>query len=157
MPGTGDPGIFGAIKGAVGGFLRGGPVGALTGAVSGFTSGGRPRSPVPARLPSFPTGVGPRFAPPVQSRNGGGTITSPAGTTIKCPSGTHPNKSDYFLKDGSFIPKGSRCVKNRRRNPLNPDALRRAVGRIDAGKVWQEKMREIETSKFTKAGKRKAC
>jgi hypothetical protein len=42
------------------------------------------------------------------------------------PSGFHWNKSDYFLKDGTFVPKGTKIVKNRRRNSLNP----RALGRI---------------------------
>ena len=45
--------IFGAVKGAVGGFISGGPVGAFTGGVSGFTRGGglrtTPVSFAPAR------------------------------------------------------------------------------------------------------------
>lgn len=151
-------GIVGAIKGAAGSLFSGGNplIGAVRGGVSGFRGPSRPSVPtLPIQLPSRP-GIG-RLGPPARMNGGGGTITSPAGTTIKCPSGTHPNKSDYFLKDGSFVPKGSRCVKNRRRNPLNPDALRRAVGRIDAGKVWQAKLREIETAKYTKAGNEKSC
>jgi hypothetical protein len=71
--------------------------------------------------------------------------------------GFHPNKSDYFLRDGTFVPKGSRLVKNRTRNPLNPRALRRAVARIDAGKAWQSKLSEIATAKYTAAGNKKAC
>lgn len=73
----------------------------------------------------------------------------------KCPSGWHPNKSSYFLKDGTYVPAGSRCVRNRSRDPLNPRALRRAIGRIDAGKKWQAKLAEIETGKHTKSGRRK--
>lgn len=49
---------------------------------------------------------------------------------VVCPSGCHPNKSDYFLRDGTFVPARSRCVRNRRRNPLNPRALDRAISRI---------------------------
>jgi len=73
------------------------------------------------------------------------------------PKGFHLNKSDYFLKNGTFIAKGSVFVKNRRRNPLNPRALRNAIGRVDAGKIWQGKLNEITTGKFTSAGNRKAC
>ncbi len=47
-----------------------------------------------------------------------------------CSSGFHPNKTAYFLRDGTFVDVGTRCVKNRRRNPLNPRALDRSLGRI---------------------------
>jgi len=73
------------------------------------------------------------------------------------PSGYHLNKADYFLRDGTFVPKGTRYVKNRRRDPLNPRALRNAIARVDAGKTWQGKLREIETGKYTKAGAKKSC
>lgn len=77
-----------------------------------------------------------------------------------CPSGYHPNKSSYYrqMPDGSgviHIPKGTVCVKNRRRNPMNPKALRRAVSRVDAGKKWQAKLAEISTAKYTASGKKK--
>ena len=72
------------------------------------------------------------------------------------PSGFHLNKSDYFLKSGEFVPKGTRLVKNRRRDPLNARALKRAVARVDAGKVWQGKLAEISTKKYTAAGKKKS-
>jgi hypothetical protein len=75
--------------------------------------------------------------------------------TLGCPSGYHPNKSSYFLRDGTFVPAGSKCVKNRRRDPLNPKALRRSIERVNAGKTWQAKLRDIETGKYTKAGARK--
>jgi hypothetical protein len=84
-----------------------------------------------------------------------GTGTMANGTRLACPAGFHPNKSDYFLRDGTFVAEGTRCVKNRRRDPLNPRALRSAIGRIDAGKQWQSKLREIETGRHTKAGTRK--
>jgi hypothetical protein len=73
------------------------------------------------------------------------------------PKGFHLNKADYFLRDGTFVPKGSKWVRNRSRNPLNPRALQRAVARVDAGKTWQGKLHEIETGKYTKAGNRKTC
>lgn len=43
-----------------------------------------------------------------------------------CPPGYHPNKSDSIKG-----PKGSYCVRNRRMNPLNPRALRRALRRSE--------------------------
>jgi len=51
-----------------------------------------------------------------------------------CAVGSHLNKSSYFLKNGTFIQKGSRCVKNRRRNPLNPQAASRAISRLVSAK-----------------------
>jgi hypothetical protein len=54
------------------------------------------------------------------------------GVGTGCAAGFHPNKADYFLKDGTFIAKGSVCVRNRRRNPLNPRALDRAGGRVES-------------------------
>jgi len=82
----------------------------------------------------------------------------PGGATgmMTCPSGFHPNKQGYFLKSGSWVEEGSRCVKNRRRNPMNPRALDRAIGRVDGGKRLQHRLAQIETSKYSKAGNRKA-
>lgn len=52
-----------------------------------------------------------------------------------CPSGFHPNKSGYMTRDG-YVEKGTRCVRNRKRNPLNPRALDRSMGRLrSAGKA----------------------
>lgn len=53
---------------------------------------------------------------------------------LACPQGFRPNKSDYFLSDGTFVEAGSRCVKVRRRNPLNPRAASRAISRIQGAK-----------------------
>lgn len=77
------------------------------------------------------------------------------GLKLACPSGFHPNKSSYFLMDGSLVEKGSRCVKNRRRNPMNPRALDRAISRVDSGKSLQGKLATITTAKWTAAGQRK--
>lgn len=177
---AGDPGLFGGLFGAVKGGLKnvfGGPGAVVMGAAGGFRKGfaGAPTAvappvPVPISIAQVP--------PPVNGRNGGGAVPVvptpgiagmaarffPGGKTgLEVDIGTiptkgfHLNKSDYFLKDGTFIAKGTRMVKDRRRNPLNPRALMRAVGRIDAGKIWQGKLSEIATAKFTAAGNRKAC
>ena len=60
---------------------------------------------------------------------GGATGFEVMGAGIGCPSGFHPNKSSYMTQAG-FVEKGTRCVRNRRRNNLNPRALRRAGSRI---------------------------
>jgi hypothetical protein len=160
----GDPGLFGFLgkvaKGVVGGavgLVTGGPAGALAGVASPFVT--------PQAMPSIPLQQGsmPGVGTIVPSPGLGGTLARalPGGKTgyevAGSVRGFHPNKSDYFLRDGTFVPKGSRLVKNRSRNPLNPRALRRAVARIDAGKTWQSKLHDIETAKFTKAGNKKAC
>lgn len=75
------------------------------------------RIPVPAASPGGPTmeiGVSPL-----------GTI----GIAGEQPRGYHRNASDYFLKDGTFIPKGSRWVKNRHMQPTNFRALKKGLRR----------------------------
>lgn len=57
----------------------------------------------------------------------GGTPFMTPGT---CPSGYRLNKSSYFLKNGSFIPAKSKCVRRRYRNPTNVKALKRSTSRL---------------------------
>lgn len=61
---------------------------------------------------------------------------SQPGTAVACQTarGTHLNRTGYHLKDGTYVAPNSRCVKNRRRNPLNPRALSRAMGRLSSAK-----------------------
>ncbi len=74
----------------------------------------------------------PAAPPPAQQPAIGGCPprAGAAAAAVLCPSGCHPNKSDYFLRSGAFIARGTKCVRNRRRNPLNPRALDRAAGRL---------------------------
>jgi len=55
-----------------------------------------------------------------------------------CPSGFHPNKSNYYRGDGAGgvvqVLKGTMCVRNRRMNALNPRAATRSIARVGAGK-----------------------
>jgi len=53
----------------------------------------------------------------------------PAGTR-----GYHLNKTGYYTKGGTYVAPGSKWVKNRRRNPLNPRALSRSISRISSAK-----------------------
>lgn len=120
---AGDPGLFSflgkAVKGVVGaasGFLSGGPLGAIRGGLRGFTAS---RAAV-ARQPlvQAPVGVAPmsfgqRMTTAVQAIVPGG-VEPGAG----CPPGFHLDKQTQ-----------SKCVKNRRMNPGNARALRRAIRR----------------------------
>ncbi len=160
MPGEymGDPGLFGGLAGALRGAIRGGIAGA-TGGILGGRAGamrtreerarmGVPTMGVPMQL--APRGRGPGRTRRQQRAGVGGRRRPgvvgamqrivPGGETgfevaqVACPSGFHANKSDYFLRDGTFVPKGSKCVRNRRRNPLNPRAASRAISRIKSAK-----------------------
>ena len=129
----GDPGLFGGLFGALKGFATGGPAAALSQGIRGL----RGRT---SRVPTGPIGLAPRGTVQVNAPGFLSRLqrTVPGGATglmaVACPSGFHPNKSSYFLTDGSHVEEGSRCVKNRRRNPLNPRALSRSIGRIKGAK-----------------------
>jgi len=146
------------LFGAATGFLTGGP----TGAIGGFlgSGGGRNRSPQSQAavlrgrtLPSAPT----RGFPVVPSRGLGNFLarTFPGGRTglevaapmsgNGCPSGFHPNKTDYMTQAG-FVAAGTKCVKNRRRNLSNGRANTRSLRRLAA---WDKQERKL--SKTMKA------
>lgn len=162
----GDPGLFGFLGKAVGGIAKTvggilpGPVGGAIGALGGALAGSRRQSPSIAQVPMtniqerqrdgfvipFPgpggMRVNPRAAAPggaplfqreLQQQNGG-----------KAPSGYHWNKTSYFLKDGTFVPEGSKLVKNRRRNPLNPKAASRAISRLESAKKATKRLDRIK-------------
>ncbi len=152
----GDPGLFGfignvlktaagAIPGPIGTISRSlfptSPrVGAAITPAPTFT----PFSPPVIRTPGFfPVNVAQEFpngrGTPAGAPTTGGAAARffPGGETglgTGCASGFHPNKSAYFLKNGTFVEAGSRCVKNRRRNPLNPRAASRAISRLESAK-----------------------
>ena len=89
----------------------------------------RPRLPLP-RGPG-PTTTGPTFPFPVpipfpSDLIGFGNGECPPGQTNPCCRGQHLNKA--MGCDGA--PPGTKCVTNRRMNPLNPRALRRATRRL---------------------------
>jgi hypothetical protein len=136
-------GLFGTIGRAIGGVAKvaskvlPGPLGAAAGFVGGALAPTKTRTAAPttavARYVPAPTGVmgqpqgtqlparrTPYLGLPVHPDAGG------------APAGYHLNKSDYFLKDGTFIPAGTQWVKNRRLNPGNGRAVRRAARRQEA-------------------------
>jgi len=51
---------------------------------------------------------------------------------LACPSGYHRNKSTYWTQTEGVVIEGTKCVRNRRRNPLNPRAARRSMSRLSA-------------------------
>lgn len=90
------------------------------------TQGGR-RTGVEIDFPRLPFGmggggiaIGTETGGMVQPGQQTGTqmCRLPSGGVVMRP--THANKSGYFLKSGQFVPPGSKCVTNRRMNPLNP-------------------------------------
>lgn len=155
---AGDPGFFGDIGKFVGGVVKTvggiapGPVGGLLTAVGGGLqriSGGGAPAQVPARVPVARGGGFSRFGP---ARGGriSAAATPPAaqralmaGPGLACPSGFRPNKSDYFLKGGGFVAAGTRCVRVRRRNPLNVRAADRAIGRLESAKKAASRLNRI--------------
>jgi len=164
MPGVGDPGFFGDVGSFFGGVAKRvaksvpGPVGAIAREL--FPNGGGQMGPprpgggiaTNGMITTFqeatrqvPTpGVGgtfERFFP------GGKSGFTEVAVNGGCAAGHRPNKTDYFLNDGTFVQKGSRCVKIRRRNPLNPKALDRAIGRIVSAKAKETKLKRITIRK----------
>jgi len=151
----GDPGFWSFLKdkalGVAGiglGVVTGGAsttIGsALRGGGGGVVPPGGPPLPVGVRKPGV-RGAAERFLPGGETGLGEG-----------CPRGHHPNKSSYFLKDGTFVEKHSKCVKHRRRyNPANAQATSRSIGRVNSAKRMQGALSQISTGKYTASGKRK--
>jgi len=61
--------------------------------------------------------------------------------------GYHWNKSSYFLMSGEYVPAGTRAVRNRRRNPCNPRAVSRALGRVKAAKRFAKSISHVSIRK----------
>lgn len=126
----------GGILSSIGGALK-----KVTGLATNFLPGplGAVARTVLAPMPSMPSSQ--RLVPLQQAPPGAplpGPLAQvqralPGGATGRgtgCASGYHPNKTAYFLRDGTFVDVGTRCVKNRRRNPLNSRALDRSLSRV---------------------------
>jgi len=152
--------IFGKFRrvvgGAVGGYVKGGPVGAATGAaVAIFTP---PRTNIPGtaspgnpmQLPVVPpyggfggasVGTGISIGGPSGINVGwGASVGRPAGAAAgagACPSGYHLNKHPLAAtKRHGAMPARSMCVRNRHMNPLNGKAAMRSIRRLKrSGKI----------------------
>ena len=127
MPYLGGYDQQGGLFGSIGGFLGRTAASLIPGgnAVYSAASSILRRSPVrpSSFMPTFggmPTGAPAPTAP------------SPTGTAQGAPRGYRLNKSSYHLKDGTFVPAGTKWVKVRRRNPANARALRRSLSRVES-------------------------
>jgi len=122
---AGDPGFFDAFKGALGGFISGGPLGAIKGAARGFR--GRPAQTF------FPPSLPPRQITGISATGFGIGGPPPAISLVSTPSviGTAawPTNRDgtprRAKKDGT-------PWKRPTMNPTNPKALMRAARRADS-------------------------
>lgn len=151
---VGDPFLGGLIKGAgkfIGGVAKtaggiiGGPIGGVLQAGGGLLTGAPKAAQPPIVSRPFggtlgiqtPVGFGGSLGVNVGAQRYTGVPipmrSAPGGYPMMAPDlppkGYHINKSDYFLKDGTYVPAGSRYVKNRRMNPANGRALRRSIRR----------------------------
>lgn len=89
----------------------------------------------PQRVPpGLPQSNQMRFNPAVQNVIGAANSANAQAAlaqTGECPRGFHKNKSTYRLvTSGELVPEGSKCVRNRRRNPDNGRASIRAARRL---------------------------
>jgi len=157
----GDPGLFGflgkAIKGGLGIVSKLGiPIVSGAAGVAGGLLGGALGGRAGPGLPGIGGGVSRFGGIPAISLQTRGQIPTPgvAGTLQRaipggatgmegCPQGHRPNKSGYFLRDGSFVAPNTVCVKIRRRNPLNPRALSRSMARIESAKRAADVLKRI--------------
>jgi hypothetical protein len=158
----GDPGIFGSIGKLIGGVAKvagnflPGPLGMVAKGVAALAGNGKPVNPSVAKaaplsisqagfFPQQPDSTvtrgvslfpgGPMVGTQVNHYGGnttqGGTAAAhPHGA---CAPGYHTNKSGYYTRNGYVAP-GTKCVRNRKRNPLNPRALSRSMARISSAK-----------------------
>lgn len=157
----GDPGILGGILGGIGGFLTGGPVGAVAGALGGFKGVSKPPATTPG-LSAVPTsgllanfGGGSQLPAAIPRPGVSGAVQRilPGGESgymsAGVPKGMRLNKSGYWLKSGEYVPPGTRYVKSRRRNPLNPKAASRAISRLESAKKAVKRLNRITIRKAT--------
>lgn len=164
MGAQGDPGIFGDIGRFIGGAVKsvplvgglvGGGITALSNALDPVGSSATPRLPPMATIgingmPGFQQG-------PVTGIKMGGMLPGGEKPYIgldrgqvaggPAPSGYHWNKADYFLRDGTFVAKGTKLVKNRRRNPANSKATNRAISRVASAKKHASNLSRITIRK----------
>lgn len=142
----GDPGILGSIWSgikSVGRIATPFLPGPVRGIAEFALGRGGPSRPAP---PPMPRGIAPGISMPgrysgrvgqFEERRQGyeATVTLPGTTAAPgagCPKGYRLNKTSYFLKNGTYVPAGTKCVKYRYRNVANGKALRRAIGRAGA-------------------------
>lgn len=113
-----------------GGFTSGGtlPGGAPSGGgigTTGTAGGGCINTPFGSVCLGGSAGLGSSFTGP-----GNNQLPAVTGSSGCAPRGYHLNKTGYYTHQGYVAP-GTKLVRNRRRNPLNPRALSRSLSRLD--------------------------
>lgn len=108
----------------------GGITGVIVDILGGLIGGRGPAAPILPQAPSGPLPQLPTNGPftlggAIPPTNGCGCLPL-GGPALACCKGFHLNKATGC--DGT--PPGSKCVRNRRMNALNPRALRRATSRL---------------------------
>lgn len=140
--------LLGTLGGIASGFLTGGPAGAVAGGIMGaFGSPSRPAG-VALTPPSgspFGVGVGINAGGPngITLRLGTPNVVN-GGQSVGAggaPRGYHLNKHPLAAcKSHGAVPARSIYVRNRRMNPLNPRALRKALHREKAARHLMGKL-----------------
>lgn len=145
----GDPGflgslgkaVFGTVGGAIGGFLKGGPVAAITGAIGGATAATRSNV---ATATLAAGGSGSAYTPALRAQHArvlasaarGSTapmVGSGAGTPIgRAMAGVTGGSSSTARMIATSSSGGGFGRKRRTMNPYNPRALRRANRRMSS-------------------------
>lgn len=137
----GDPGVFSFIEKGAKALARAVIPGAglaidayrtIRKAVSPGTGGAAmTHAPYPSKVLEAAGGFVGRNLPQLPRALGLTEMPMIAGPNGACPKGFRLNKSSYFLQDGTFIPEGTKCVRFRSMNPLNPRALRKGLRRAE--------------------------
>lgn len=128
-------------------------------ALSAFPTGSRLQIPTPGLIGRaqrfFPGGASgfenfPISDPMRKNERVGINVASRAASSLSAaaaanggvcpPRGMHLNKSSYFLRDGTFVEKGTRFVTNRKRNKSNGRANDNAERRLHAAEDQAKKI-----------------
>lgn len=174
-------GLWGGITGALGGFATGGLGGAIAGGITGLFGGGKKKRGQPPAMPGtgLPGRTPPVFNPPFMGPPGVG-VGLPGGPRVSVgermalpsdlgwdpyvgspvdmprkpfdpPGGYHWNKQGYWTKSQGYVGRYTKLIKNRRKNPMNPDALSRAIRRVESADKLKKTLSRVTVRK------RKAC
>jgi len=135
----GDPGLFDILKKGIGIASRFIPGGGVARTALGIIGGGQgPALPTPQSI-ALPGGV--RLGGQAPLRGPRPAMVSMGPATGGCPKGMHANRSSYHTAEG-FVERGTRCVRNRRRNLSNGRANTRALRRMAAWEKQDKKRRQ---------------
>ena len=152
-------GLAGKVLGTVGRLpvVRAFPAAGIARGVGDFLGGITDRPP-PQPITNFPRRPPPSISlpPGITPKGPGGVIGlfpgvpggvtgfatngCPAEAQVCAPRGFHLNKSSYFLRDGTFVEKGTKFVRNRRLNNANGRAQDRSIVRLEKGQDHAKKL-----------------